>query len=90
MGSGVTGNRSLVVVGVNTSESAEVAKKYFTDEKLPFVNLLDPDRQMTAKYGGTNGIPKVVLIDKAGVVRFYQQGRRSNRNFRAEVLKLVP
>jgi peroxiredoxin len=80
-------DQGLVVVCIDFSEPAETARKYFADEKLPFTNLLDPNKETFKKYGA-GGIPKVVLIDGDGMVRYFQQGRRSNQDFHAEVTKL--
>jgi peroxiredoxin len=80
-------DKGLVVVLINFSESAETAKEYFEKEKLHYWNVLDPHRETFEKYGA-DGIPKVVLIDKDGVVRYYQQGYSSRQDFHAEVAKL--
>ena len=77
----------LVVVLIDPYESADVAKKYFDEHKYPFVNLVDAKQTVFDKYGD-NGVPKTVLIDKDGIVRFYQHGGRSNQDFRGPVLKL--
>ena len=42
----------------------------------------------TFKKHGAGGIPKVVLIDTDGIVRYFQQGRSPNQDFHAEVTKL--
>ncbi len=79
--------KGLVVIGINYSEPAETAKKYFSDGKYTIGNLLDADSVVYEKYGG-GGIPKVVLIDKDGIVRYFQQGYSSRQDFQAEVKKL--
>ncbi len=80
-------DKGLVVIGVNYSEPAETAKKYFSEGKYTIGNLLDPTSETYEKYGG-GGIPKVVLIDKDGIVRYFQQGYNSRQDFLAEVKKL--
>jgi len=77
----------LVVVCIDPYESADIAKKYFDEHKYPFVNLVDVKQTTFEKYGD-KGVPKTVLIDKDGIVRFYQQGGNSNQDFRRQVLKL--
>lgn len=81
-------DKGLVVVGIDFSESAEIAIKYFEEQKYPFVNLLDPNQQAFQKYGG-GGIPKAILIDKDGIVRYVKQGYSSGEDLRPEVKKLV-
>ena len=80
-------DQGLVVVGINYSESAETAKKYFSQEKYTMRNLLDPTSETFNRYGA-GGIPKVVLIDKDGIVRYFQQGYSSRQDFAAEITKL--
>ena len=80
-------DKGLIVLGVNYNETESVAKKYFADHKYSFGSVLDPEKLTSQKYGVT-GIPVVVLIDKTGVVRFFQQGYNSSQDFAAEVRKL--
>ena len=80
-------DQGLVVVGLNYSESAETAKNYFSQEKYTLRNLLDPTSETFNRYGA-GGIPKVVLIDKDGIVRYVQQGYSSRQDFAAEITKL--
>jgi peroxiredoxin len=80
-------SKGLEVVLIDFSEPAEVAKEYFEKNKYTFHNLLDPQSETFDKYGA-GGIPKVVLIDKDGVVRYCQLGYSSRQDFRAEVQKL--
>jgi hypothetical protein len=77
----------LVLVCIDLSEPAETARRYFAEQKLPFTNLLDPNKETFNKYGA-GGIPKIVLIDRDGSVRYFQQGRRSGQDFHAGVAKL--
>jgi hypothetical protein len=51
------------------------------------VNLVDTNKETFEKYGG-DGIPKAVLIDKDGIIRYFQQGKDSRQDFPAEVRKL--
>ncbi len=80
-------DKGLVVLGVNDNETVDVAKKYFEDHKYGFGSVLDSGKVISQKFGVT-GIPVVVLIDKAGVVRYFQQGYNTSQDFAAEVRKL--
>lgn len=79
--------KGLEVVCIDFSEPAAVARKSFDENKYSFINLLDPASEVFNKYGG-GGIPKTLLIDKDGVVRYFQQGFSTNEDFMAEVKKL--
>jgi peroxiredoxin len=79
--------KGLEVVCVDFSESAAVAQKYFEENQYPYFNLIDPGQKTFNNYGG-GGIPKTLLIDRDGVVRFFQQGFNTNENFLAEIRKL--
>ncbi len=80
-------DKGLVVVCIDFSESAETAGKYFEEQKYPYANLLDPGQVAFQKYRG-GGIPKILLIDKDGIVRYFQDGYNSSEDFRAEIRKL--
>jgi peroxiredoxin len=81
-------NKGLMVVGINTDELAETARKYFEDQHYPFVTLLGSGNDVVKKYGAEI-IPIVMLIDKDGVVRYVHQGWGSGMDLAAEVKKLV-
>ncbi len=75
------------MIGINYSEPAETAKKYFSEGKYTIGNLLDPKSEAFEMFGG-GSIPKIVLIDKDGIVRYFQQGYSSRQDFFGEVKKL--
>ena len=81
-------DKSLVVLGIDTNEPAETARKYFTDEKYTFANLLGSGSEVIKNYGA-NGIPLVILIDKAGVVRYAHRGWSTGTDLTPEVKKLI-
>jgi peroxiredoxin len=60
----------LVVVCIDQDEPAETAKKYFEEHNYQFVNLVDTNKETFEKYGG-DGIPRAVLIDKDGIIRYF-------------------
>jgi peroxiredoxin len=81
-------DRNLVVLGIDTNEPAEKARKYFADENYTFGNLLGSGNDVVKNYGA-NGIPLVVLIDKDGIVRYVHRGWGSNLDITPEVKKLI-
>jgi peroxiredoxin len=80
-------DQGLTVVCIDTNETADKAKKYFEENHYSFVNLLD-SADVSAKYGA-GGIPRVVLIDKDGVVRYFHRGWSTGMDLAPEVKKLL-
>jgi peroxiredoxin len=81
-------DKGLMVVGIDTDEPAEKAKKYFEDQHYSFVNLLGSGNDVVKKYGA-EGIPRVILIDKDGVMRYVHRGFGPGMDISPEVKKLV-
>jgi cytochrome c biogenesis protein CcmG/thiol:disulfide interchange protein DsbE len=81
-------DKGLVVVAIDTNETAEKARKYFEEHNHSFVNLVDSGEEATKKYGG-NSIPRTVLIDKEGVVRYVHVGWGTGMDLASEVKKIV-
>jgi thiol-disulfide isomerase/thioredoxin len=81
-------DKSLMVLGIDTNEPAETARKYFVDQKYTFANLLGSGSDVIKNYGA-NGIPLVVLIDKDGVVRYVHRGWGTGMDLTPEVKKLI-
>jgi cytochrome c biogenesis protein CcmG/thiol:disulfide interchange protein DsbE len=81
-------DKGLAVVGIDTNEPAETARKYFAQQKYTFANLLGSGSDVIKNYGA-NGIPFVVLIDKDGIVRYVHRGWGSGMDLTPEVKKLI-
>jgi cytochrome c biogenesis protein CcmG/thiol:disulfide interchange protein DsbE len=81
-------DKGLAVVGIDTNEPAETARKYFAEQKYTFANLLGSGSDVIKNYGA-NGIPLVVLIDKDGIVRYVHRGWGSGMDLTPEVKKLI-
>jgi peroxiredoxin len=80
--------KGLIVLGIDTNEPAEKARKYFVDQKYSFANLLGSGSDVIKNYGA-EAIPRVVLIDKDGVVRYVHSGWGSGVDITPEVKKLI-
>ena len=80
--------KGLVVLGIDTNEPAETARKYFADQKFSFANLLGSGSDVVKNYGA-EAIPRAVLIDKEGVVRYVHSGWGSGMDLTPEVKKLI-
>jgi cytochrome c biogenesis protein CcmG/thiol:disulfide interchange protein DsbE len=81
-------DKGLVVIGIDTNEEAEPARKYFAEGKYTFGNFLGSGKDVIKNYGA-NGIPLVVLIDKDGVVRYAHHGWGTGMDLTSEVKKLI-
>ena len=80
-------DKGLVVVAINNTETAEVAKKFFAEQGFTFPSLLDPAGEANEQYG-EGGYPRTILIDKDGIVRDFQRGFGPRVDLRAKVKKL--
>jgi thiol-disulfide isomerase/thioredoxin len=69
--------RGLVVCAVNLQEDQQKVAAFAKAEKLNVPVALDEHGVVAQEYGA-NAIPMLVLIDKAGIVRFVHIGLRSN------------
>ena len=81
-------DKGLVVLGIDTNESAEKARDYFAAQKFSFANLLGTGSDIVRNYGA-NAIPRLLLIDKDGIVRYVHRGWGPNIDLTPEVQKLV-
>jgi peroxiredoxin len=82
-------DKGLTVVCVDTNEPTETARKYFEEQKYSFINLMDSGGDASRKYGA-GGIPRLVLIDKDGIVRYFHRGWGTGMDLTPEVNKLIP
>jgi hypothetical protein len=80
--------KGLMVLAVDTNEGADKARKYFEEQKYSFASLLGNGSDVVRNYGA-NTIPKVVLIDKDGVVRYVHTGWSTGMDLTPEVKKLI-
>ncbi len=79
-------NRGVEVMSINVGESARKAGDYVTKNGYAFTTLLDEDRSVSTQYR-INGIPTLVVIDKAGKVSDYLVGARDDVALRAALKK---
>jgi thiol-disulfide isomerase/thioredoxin len=66
--------RGLEVVGVNHDNDLETAKRVIAEQKLPWANVMAPvgeEGQLSLWYAasGTQSLPRLLLIDREGVLR---------------------
>jgi thiol-disulfide isomerase/thioredoxin len=78
--------RGVEVMSINVGESAAKAGAYMRRNGYLFTTLLDQDRQVSSQYR-VNGIPTLVVIDRAGTVSDYLVGARDEVALRAALEK---
>lgn len=66
-------DKGVLVYGVNIKQSAAVVKRFVADKKVNYRILLDQDGAAARKYN-VRGIPLVVGVDGAGVIRYVEHG----------------
>ena len=81
-------DKGLTVVCLDPNETADQARRYFEDNHYSFVNLLDTAGEANKNYN-PGAIPRVVLIDKDGIVRYFHRGWGSGMDLTPEVRKLI-
>lgn len=69
--------RGLVVCAVNLREDKQKVAAFAKSEKIALPVVLDEQGVVAQQYHA-NAIPMLVLIDKAGIVRFVHVGLRSD------------
>ena len=70
----------LVVLAMNVGQSAEVAKRFSRGLGLSYEVALDPDAEVSARYG-VAGLPLTYFIDRQGKVRNKILGEASAESF---------
>ncbi len=79
-------NDSVVVVAVSVDRDLNAAKEYVLDHPDNFVHLFDQSMIQTKLVLKSHGVPQVYVIDRQGVLRFFEIGRV---DWNAEMLKKV-
>jgi thiol-disulfide isomerase/thioredoxin len=67
--------RGVEVMSVNVGETADKAAAYIKKNGYAFTTLLDGDNRVSSQYQ-VDGIPTLVVIDRAGTVSDYMVGVR--------------
>jgi thiol-disulfide isomerase/thioredoxin len=66
-------DRGFEVIGINHDNTLEVANQTITEQKLPWANVLAPtaddQRHLWYTATGTNSLPRLLLIDREGILR---------------------
>jgi peroxiredoxin Q/BCP len=84
---------AILIIG---PENAKKFSSFFSQHRLPFIGLPDPQHQVLKKYGQEVSLfkfgrmPAQLLIDKDGIVRFVHYGHSmSDIPSNEEILSLI-
>jgi cytochrome c biogenesis protein CcmG, thiol:disulfide interchange protein DsbE len=80
-------DRGLQVVGVSSDAAADVAR-YTAENQVAFTLVHDDDDRVASAYR-VAGLPTLVVIDKAGIVRYVDVGGRDFAALEAAVVRLL-
>ena len=72
-------NQALEILSLNQGEPADNVRQFISRKKYGFHVLLDPQGDVSTKYG-VRAIPALVLIDKNGVIQRLQVGYSPNES----------
>ncbi|MGO8699068.1 MAG: TlpA family protein disulfide reductase [Limisphaerales bacterium] len=72
-------NQGLEILSLNQAEPADNVRQFINRKKYGFHVLLDPQGDVSTKYG-VRAIPTLVLIDKNGVIQRLQVGYSPNES----------
>lgn len=78
-------SKGLVVLGITNEASADVSK-FVAKQKMTFTVLLDPKNEASSRYK-VEAIPRVLVVDKKGIVVADLLGLHSEQDLRAAVKK---
>ena len=81
---------NVIFVAEDDSKSQSKVKPYIESKGYAWPVLLDPDREILKRYGGTGPIPYTVVLDREGNVHSKLRGAIKDADkFRSQVLKLM-
>lgn len=64
-----TNYEDVKVLAVYIRESKTTLEEFAKKHEIPYTILLDADGSVASKYG-IRGVPTVILVDRAGIIRF--------------------
>jgi thiol-disulfide isomerase/thioredoxin len=79
-------SRGVEVMSINVGEAPAAAGNYMRKNGYRFPTLLDQKHEVATRYR-VNGIPTLVVIDRAGTVSDYLVGARDEADLRAALKK---
>jgi len=86
--SGLFKNRPVKFFLIDVGETKDKALPFIQKKKYTIPVLLDRYQVVSDKYG-VHTLPRLVVIDKKGVVRRYTIGYKSNKDFVPQMQRLI-
>jgi peroxiredoxin len=81
---------NVIFISEDTQKSQAKVKPYVESKGYKWPVLLDPDREIIKRYGGTDFIPYTVVLDRDGNVISKTRGAiKDADSFRDKVIKLT-
>ncbi len=78
----------LIVVGIDTQDLEQPARRFLTQHGITYMNLRDPDGALGRMFG-TTGVPETFFVSADGLVRGKFPGERLDRSAWREVVKAL-
>ncbi len=79
----------LVLLAVNSTDSADAARQFVQQAQMPFPVLYDPEGQVERTMG-VDGLPSSFLFDRTGTLSFSWIGQIPQSVLDQRVLPLLP
>jgi len=80
-------DQGLVVLGINSQNDVEAIKKFLKEKGITFPVLYDTEEEVSEKYK-VDCIPRLLIIDREGLVRTDFVGLQSEQGIRRELKKV--
>jgi len=72
---GTERGKEIAFLGVNANDSDAAAKRFLSDEWLPFPSFKDPDEDISQQLEVPKNAPMTVFVDKTGKTAFIHPGQ---------------
>jgi cytochrome c biogenesis protein CcmG/thiol:disulfide interchange protein DsbE len=66
--------KDVVFVGVNSNDNYGDARKFLTDNPVPYKHFKDPQLEVAAAFNGVQAFPTTAFYDSKGELTFTHQG----------------
>lgn len=85
-------DKGLMLIGVTKDEEADKAREFLAKNHYEWPNAQDDKDGHTSEAWSAEGIPKLALVDKEGMITFYRAGYGANeeKELRAALHKIDP
>jgi hypothetical protein len=71
-------------IGVNSNDNYSDARKFLTEEPVPYKHFKDPNLEIAAKFNAVQSFPTTAFYDTKGELAYVHQGPYTSENDLAE------